>query len=263
MSRPRPNFFIICAPRCGTTAMSEYLRGHPGIGFSDPKEPHFFAADLPGIRVCDTEEQYVNGCFSHLSGKTWDAIGEGSVWYLYSREAVERILEYNPGSKFVVMVRNPVDMVRAFHEKAIESLDEDQIDFESAWRLQSQRRRGRNIPRRCREPSILQYGKIAKLGEQIDRLHTLVSKDRLHIIVFDDFINETPRVYRDLLQFLGVQNDGRTEFPRINEGRRVRYRWLYELAWCPPPFLMKGVEIVKYIHALSAWGFCRPCENAC
>ena len=100
MSRPRPNFFIIGAPRCGTTAMSEYLRGgHPGIGFSDPKEPHFFAADLPGIRVCDTEEQYVNGCFSHLSGKTWDAIGEGSVWYLYSRGGGGTDTGIQPGFK--------------------------------------------------------------------------------------------------------------------------------------------------------------------
>jgi hypothetical protein len=32
------NFFIVGAPKCGSTAMSEYLRTHPDICFSQPKE---------------------------------------------------------------------------------------------------------------------------------------------------------------------------------------------------------------------------------
>jgi hypothetical protein len=27
----KPNFFIVGAPKCGTTALYEYLRGHPSI----------------------------------------------------------------------------------------------------------------------------------------------------------------------------------------------------------------------------------------
>ena len=38
-----PGFFIVGAPRCGTTAMSTYLSGHPEVCFSVPKENHFFA----------------------------------------------------------------------------------------------------------------------------------------------------------------------------------------------------------------------------
>jgi hypothetical protein len=41
----KPDFFMVGAPRCGTTAMVEFLRKHPEI-FMPRVEPHFFATDL-------------------------------------------------------------------------------------------------------------------------------------------------------------------------------------------------------------------------
>jgi hypothetical protein len=43
---PRPQFFIVGAPKCGTTAMCHYLSQHPEIFISTPKEPHFFDTEL-------------------------------------------------------------------------------------------------------------------------------------------------------------------------------------------------------------------------
>ena len=42
----RPNFFIVGAPKCGTTSLDEYLRQHPNVFISRPKEPHYFSTDL-------------------------------------------------------------------------------------------------------------------------------------------------------------------------------------------------------------------------
>ena len=53
-SGPRPNLFIVGAPKCGTTAWVEYLRTHPDIFFPEIKEPHYFATDLPGMRWTDS-----------------------------------------------------------------------------------------------------------------------------------------------------------------------------------------------------------------
>ena len=41
-----PDFFIVGAPKCGTTAMSDYLGQHPEIGMCPRKETHVFATDL-------------------------------------------------------------------------------------------------------------------------------------------------------------------------------------------------------------------------
>src|SRR3977135_3113168 len=100
----RPGFFIIGAPRCGTTALSTYLAGHPRIGFSRPKETQFFCTDLPGIRFMTADpDEYVKLCFGHCTGKNYLAIGEGSVWNLYSRAAVWNILRFNPEARFIIM----------------------------------------------------------------------------------------------------------------------------------------------------------------
>ena len=41
-----PDFFIVGAPKCGTTAMADYLGQHPEIGMCPRKETHVFATDL-------------------------------------------------------------------------------------------------------------------------------------------------------------------------------------------------------------------------
>jgi len=54
-----PNFFIVGAPKCGTTALSEYLRSHPNVFMSFPKEPHYFAEDMVSYRYCTTLPEYL------------------------------------------------------------------------------------------------------------------------------------------------------------------------------------------------------------
>ena len=45
--RPRvPDFFIVGAPKAGTTAMYEYLRTHPDLYLPERKELRFFGSDL-------------------------------------------------------------------------------------------------------------------------------------------------------------------------------------------------------------------------
>ena len=42
----KPDFFIVGAPKCGTTSLYYYLRQHPQIFMPDYKEPHYFGKDL-------------------------------------------------------------------------------------------------------------------------------------------------------------------------------------------------------------------------
>jgi hypothetical protein len=229
----RPDFFIIGAPRCGTTALSTYLAEHPRIGFSRPKETQFFCTDLPGVgfQTADPQE-YLRLCFGHCAGKGCLAIGEGSVWNLYSKAAVPNILRFNPGARFIIMVRNPVDLCIALYEKRREMLQEDQPDFEQAWRLEEERRRGRSVPALYRkEIGLSGYRDVASLGAQVERAFSLIPERQRLLIVFDDFVADVAAVYARVLAFLGVPHDGRTEFPRINEGQIIRHPRLWALIW--------------------------------
>ena len=41
-----PNFFIVGAPKAGTTSLYHYLDQHPDIYMSPVKEPNYFAAEI-------------------------------------------------------------------------------------------------------------------------------------------------------------------------------------------------------------------------
>ena len=62
MKQLKPNFFIIGAPKCGTTSLSVYLSEHQEIVMSHPKEPHYFSTDIENGRMTD-QSKYL-ACFA-------------------------------------------------------------------------------------------------------------------------------------------------------------------------------------------------------
>lgn len=247
-SKRKPDFFIIGAPKCGTTALSEYLREHPQVFFSDPKEPFFFCTDFPEERrQARTTEEY-EALFAG-AGETALVVGEGSTWYLASRVAVRNIMAYQPDAKFIIMLRNPLEMVRSLHSQNIAVQDEDCLDFRRAWTLCDERRDGRGIPLTCGNPKFLQYGEICSLGKQLERAMKLIPEENLLCIVYDEFSTDTPGVYRKVLDFLGVPDDGRTDFARVNANRGYRLGFLHELMFAGPVY--RGLRKIKSLTGIN------------
>lgn len=241
----KPNLFIVGAPKCGTSSLSEYLRYHPDIYISTPKEPSYFTTDFSeNFRNFNSDELYLKKCFSGAGEEV--AVGEATVWYLYSDEAVPNILEFNPNSKFIVMVRNPVEMAYSLHSQLVTSFDEDVISFKDAWGLQGKRKAGRKIPLSCRDPQLLKYGKVCNLGSQVERLFEKVPTEKVHVIVFDDFVEDTRGAYKKTLNFLGVKDDGREHFPVVNSSELVNNRFIHELS----QFLK--VSVYPHVRKLSS-----------
>jgi hypothetical protein len=227
-----PFFFVVGAPRCGATALSKALGGHPRISFSKPKETHFLTEDHAGMSLDELRRFYLEH-FQPNFGRDTLAIGDGSVSYLYSLEAIRRALEFDPRAKFIVSVRSPVQMLRSYHARLLLLMDEDETDFDQAWDLQEARRLGHHIPPRCREPMLLQYGDVAQLGRYVGQLFEVAGRERCHVVVFDDFIANPGAVYRELLDFLGVEFDGRTEFKQKRGNAQFRSKWLQRLTMNP------------------------------
>ena len=232
MTRPDrfPDFFLVGAPRCGTTALSRYLADNPQVCFSRPKEPHYFALLAPDSSLDDLETAYLSRHFAHHHAGH-RAIGEGSVSYLYSPHAIERILAVNPDARFIAMLRNPLEMLPSYHLRMLFILCEDVEDFAAAWRLQDARARGGHVPRHCIDARLLLYREVARYGVQIERLYRVAGRERCHVVVFDDLARDPAAVYREVLKFIGVDDDGRTMFKRRFPSRIYRYRWLQELLY--------------------------------
>jgi hypothetical protein len=216
----RPNLFMLGGPKCGTTSFQEYLAGHPQIFMSEPKEPCYFDKDLPFPASPRNDAEYMR-CFEGASDRH-RVIGEASTNYLYSKLAVPGILAFNPAARFIVMLRNPIEMAASLHSEAVKTLTEDVCDFRRAWGLQDQRRQGLRLPRLCYQKEFVLYGEFCKLGEQLQRLFRTVDRERVHLILFDDLTRHPRRVYQDTLRFLQVPDDGRVEFPVRNSFQQPR-----------------------------------------
>ena len=230
MAMRKPNFFLLGAAKCGTTSMSRYLADHPQVFFSRLKEPHYFSTDYYEHNRIWAERDYLR-LFKHANGDHL-AVGEGSVWYIASRVAASKIIEFNPAAKFLVMVRSPLEMVRAIYSQNVFDCIEDQPDIENAWYLQDARARGLDIPYLCCEPKELMYSARCMLGAQLQRLMSIVPRDRIMIIVMDDLRSEPQSVYEQVTSFLGLPSDHRTEFPIYNENKVPRWpAWAKFLAY--------------------------------
>lgn len=122
-----PNFFVIGAPRSGTTSVYEYLDAHPDVHMSTTKEPDFFAHPAwdevhpaggasTGTSLRDdamrsddlaAELPVYESLFSGASDES--RVGEASAIYLGHPTAAWHLREYFPDAKFVVILRDPAE----------------------------------------------------------------------------------------------------------------------------------------------------------
>lgn len=216
----KPNLFILGAPKCGTTSVYQWLSEHPNVFMSPMKEPHFFNTDENQRWVTSLEEY--EGLFAGATDRH-RTIGEASTWYMHSDEAVPNILQYASAPKFVVCLRNPVDMAYSLHAQYLNKTHRENIgSFERAWALSDARRKGQCVGSRVTDPRYLAYKYSCAIGTQLECVLQRVPKDSVHVVVLDDLKSNPTREYTDLLRFLGLPYEGRQKFPTYNQ--RVEYR---------------------------------------
>lgn len=258
----KPDFFIIGAPKCGTTSLAAYLGEHSAVHMSVPKEPHYFCEDFPGIRWTTDLADYESLFDTSKPGVR--SRGEASVWYLYSREAIARIRDYRPDAKLLVLLRNPADMVYSLYGQYLFNPIEDELDFAKAWDLSDCRRKGLRVPRLCPARQLLYYDEVAYYGEQLARVYQHFPREQVLVLWYDDLCVAPARVYRIALDFLGLPFDGRCEFPVINAYRTVHSRWLQaglREAWDLLHKTRMRVQACTGVD-LSRFGLHRPLTNA-
>ena len=226
----RPDFFIVGAFKAGTTAMYEYLRAHPRIFMSVPKEPMYFGHDLTPRYRRMTEDEYL-GLFR--DARPDQRAGEASPWYLYSQSAPTEINAFDPHSKVIIMLRNPVDVMYAQHGQLVFNQREDLADFAAALDAEPDRLRGDRIPADAIRPEALYYRHSVRFPEQVRRYLEVFGRERVHFIVFDDLVADVSAVYRSTLEFLGVDSTVDVDLSVYNANRQARSGQLQRLIFAP------------------------------
>ena len=221
MNLRKPDLFIVGAPKCGTTAMSHYLELHPDI-YMARKEMHHFGSDLRFAR-----QFYRRNLDEYLAEFKPDhgraRAGDASVWYLYSKRAAAEIKAFNPEARIIIMLREPAEMLYSLYYQFRFDGNEQLPTFEEALAAEAERRAGRRLGRQTYLAQGLVYRETARYADQVKRYLDVFGRDRVHIIIFDDFAANVAAEYRRTLDFLGVGSTRiKAEFKEVNSNKYVR-----------------------------------------
>jgi hypothetical protein len=238
----RPSLFIVGAPRTGTTSLAKALASHPNICFSKPKETHFFLKPFGELSIEEVRESFERAYFSGRTAQHL-CLAEGSVSYLYDPQAIARILAFDPHARFVVGLRNPLELLPSYHARLLYTMDEDERDFARAWALQDHRVRGGNIPPRCRDSRLLLYAQVGRLGSHAQSLIEVAGREHCFFYLFEEFRSDPVRIYKDILHFAGLPDDGKAEIRHKNSGRSFKSKWLQPYVMNPPKTIARMIGL--------------------
>jgi hypothetical protein len=222
-----PNFFVVGAPKAGTTALWNYLDQHPEVFMCPLKEPSYFASELRPENFTDEMRtridremaalhRYLQGdtrtkCFGGLV-LNWEdylslyrnacderAIGEATASYLWSATAARNIAARIPHARIIINLRNPAD--RAYSQY---------LQMLTVGVIRGSFRELIDASLNCRDQRLsvawplLEYGRYFA---QIERYVREFPRSQIHISYYEDLQRSPQGLMAELFAFLGVDQD--------------------------------------------------------
>ena len=215
----KPNFFLIGAAKCGTTSMYAYLRQHPNIFMPKMKEPNYFSSDslIKFRKRIKSEKEYFQ-LFKNV--KDEKMIGEASPTYLYSKVAAENIKRFNPESRIIIMLRNPVDAICSMYHMRVRNGLEHILYLDEALAKEIKLDMLNSSNQTCN------YIEHVQFSQQITRYTTFFDKNKIHFILLDDLKDNPIIVLQRVFEFLQVDSSFLPDLQIHNPARPVRNLYL-------------------------------------
>ncbi|MGH2784711.1 MAG: sulfotransferase family protein [Actinomycetota bacterium] len=187
-----PNFFIIGAPKSGSTALADYLRAHPQVFIPPEKELYFFTIQSNWDRGLD----WYRWLFADAGDAP--AVGDATPTYIYSDAALERIAGTIPDAKLFAILRNPVD--RAYSSYWWERALRERRGFEEAVRAEMEHGPSVHDPRR--HP----YLTAGRYLSRLQRVCDFFPRESLHVVILEELRSDVARTFAEACRFLGIDD---------------------------------------------------------
>jgi len=214
-----PNFFIVGAPKAGTTSLYNYLFEVSGVYMSSIKEPRYFNSNQEEVRQ-PSLRKYNKSEYLRLfkDVKNEKAIGEATPAYLRDTESAKRIHDQVPNAHIIILLRDPIK--RAFSHylmsirRGVEKRTFSQIISETLAK---------------RENGIHSWNIFLDTGlytNQIKRYLEIFDKDKVMIIIFEEFIKQPKKTVKKVLEFLGIDEEPPDSIGNVyNPAVVARIKW--------------------------------------
>lgn len=203
--RNKPNFFILGAPKCGTTTIYEGLAQHPEACMSSVKEPNFFA---DGYLFSKGFDSYVSKYFGQCGGSA--VRGEATPRYLRMHDQViprlKQLYSNQEMLRFIIVLRDPVKRAWSHYLHQVRNGIEEK-EFEEALNLEESRLRD------CPE-LWFGYFKDGLYSEQIRPWFEAYPRENFLILFTHELAADPVSTMKRVYSFLGIDDTFEPEFRR-------------------------------------------------
>jgi len=213
----RPEFFIVGAPKSGTTSLYRYLEQHPDIYMSSFKEPNYYCPDT----AASAETPFYSTEHSYLAlfddAKPGQLCGEASSIYLRAPESPALIRDDVPNAKIIIVLREPGERAYSHYQMRYRSGDLT-TGFSECFTLDDPR-----------DKNLIGFQRLVIgpgfYGQQVPRYLDEFGPDNVLVLIADDFFAEPEAGTRRVLSFLGIGDKVElTTTKRHNDYREPRSR---------------------------------------
>lgn len=222
-----PNAFLVGAGKAGTTALFYYLERHPEIFLPALKEINFFAVegqpafpDVGAIRVNERtvwqEQEYLD---LFADWKDEKIAFDCSPSYLYYPDAARRIHAANPDARIVIILRQPAERAFSAYLHSARGGSETATTFEDALNNEQA-----NIERGYWFHS--HYRATSDYLTQIKPYYDLFPAEQIHVIEYQDYLDNQGKCLTRLYDFLGVERIPFEKKLEMGVSGKVRNRWV-------------------------------------
>lgn len=240
----KPSFFLVGAPKCGTTSFYEYFKAHPELYVSPIKEPNYFCKDVdvqsfkPSFRATlpDLDKYFAESVLQeeHLAFVQNEAdylrlfegnskglvAGECSSNYLHSETAAEELHQFNPEAKIIISLRNPIERAYSHYLMAVQ-MGMVKEDFKTAVEKDlNAQEKGLGISE--------QFFELGLYSKAIKKYQDLFGQDQVLVLFFDEWVKNGIEVQKTLCQFLNVTIFTALDENGSNVSRSVRNAGLHQ-----------------------------------
>jgi hypothetical protein len=225
MSAPvHVDFFLIGAPKAGTTSLATALANHPEMCVSDPKEPNLVA----NFRGTFVRRQQLpdwaayERCFQGRPGLRLDA----SVCVFADPDAPARYKEWFPDAKFLVTVRDPV--VRAVSHWAMISDSGEDLEHGADWK---------SFRHAWADARLVDH---SLYGRNLERWLQHFARERFFFLTMEDMAARPGDALRSIAEFCGIPPGGFTE-SKLGHENAAQRRTAQARAWNKARLLFRRI----------------------
>jgi hypothetical protein len=247
------NCFLIGAQKAGTSSFYNWISQHPEIeGPEEMKDTHFFTLD----RYFQKGSNWLESFYNYK--KDASVRLQGAVNYIYLEEAPAKIFSYNPESKFILILRDPVK--RAFSAfKYFEKLGVEKRLFDKS--VEDESINPTNDDHFRYNLTYISHGYYYR---QLQLWLKHFRKEQFCILIYEELFKDPGKYLKQVFEFLEVDPEFVPVLARKNETGEVKFKGLNNLVFSTPKLkgFLKQVKLdriipfsmrVRFLNWLRDW----------